>query len=114
MSLQTWADKRFAKGIAKAMKRTYFVCKESMPNASEEEILRKVVSLRPSQKAKKLLEDKDFWNEKENLNLWDVTLAIIIKEYRKGHLEKRLLLIPRDSNYNLMSGLNEVLGDFKK
>ncbi len=107
--IQTWADKKFAKGVAKAMKRTYLMFKEDRSELSEEEILKKVLSMRPTKSAKNLLLDNYFWDDKSNINLWSVTFTLIMHEYRKGYYKNNLLPIPRDSINNLTDSLREII-----
>lgn len=109
MGITSWMEKNFAKGIAKAMKHSYDKCKVNMPEATEKEILQKTLSLRPSREARKIIEDRTFWAEKENINLQSVVLEVINREYRKGHLKNDFLSIPSDTMDNLMDGILEIL-----
>lgn len=113
MGLQSWADKKFAKGIAKAMRSSYFVCRKNMPGTSEKEILKKTVSMRPSKEAKKLLDDNSFWDDEKNINLWTVTWALIGSEYRRGYLKNNFISISQDSMNNLLDAMNKVIGESK-
>lgn len=108
--IQSWADKKFARGIAKAMRRTYLMSKNDMPEVSEEEILKKVLSMRPTKAAKNLLLDNYFWDDKSNINLWSITFTLIMHEYRRGYYKNNLLPIPRDSMNNLTDALREIIG----
>jgi ribosomal protein S6 len=47
MSLFIWGEKRFAKGIAKAMKRSYNMYKVSVSGAKEHELVKMTPSDRP-------------------------------------------------------------------
>ena len=107
--IQSWADKSFARGIAKAMKRTYLMCKDDMSEVSEEECLKKVLSARPTKAAKNLLSNNSFWSDKSNITLWSVTFTLIMHEFRRGYYKNNLLPIPRDSMNDLTYALREVI-----
>lgn len=107
--IQSWADKKFARGIAKAMRRTYLMFKDDVPEVSEEDLLKKTLSMRSTKEAKELLVDNFFWNKKGNINLWAVTLMLTMMEYRRGHLKNNFSDIPRDSMDNLTDALREII-----
>ena len=64
MGLFQWGEKRFARGIAKAMIRSFLLYKTNDPNLNELGLVRQALSDRPGNAAKELLkelDDNEFW-----------------------------------------------------
>ncbi|MFA6405280.1 MAG: hypothetical protein WCW46_00845 [Candidatus Paceibacterota bacterium] len=83
MGLFEWGEKRFARGIAKAMIRSYKLYKKTYPNLSEFELIKNTLSDRPGDPAKKLLndiEDENFYQDIGG-NFFEITYVLIRLEY---------------------------------
>ncbi|HTE48397.1 MAG TPA: hypothetical protein VK675_00630 [Candidatus Paceibacterota bacterium] len=83
MGLFEWGEKRFARGIAKAMIRGYKAYKNYYPNLNDFELLKMTLSNRPGEPAKKLLEDlQDYGFYKEmGGNLLEIIYLLVRLEY---------------------------------
>jgi len=93
MGIFEWGEKRFARGIAKAMIRSYKLLNNEWPSLSEVNLIKLVLSTRPGRPARQLFYDID------NVNFWSnvagETFAGIIyllvcmeyAEYMKGSLD---------------------------
>ena len=83
MGLFEWGEKRFARGIAKAMIRSYKAYKNHYPNLNVYELLKMTLSDRPGEPAKKLLEDLQDHNfyEKIGGNLFEIIYLLVRVEY---------------------------------
>src|SRR3989344_1250215 len=101
MGLFEWGEKRFARGITKAMIRSYNLYKKSYPDLNEFELVKKTLSDRPGEPAKKLLtdiEDKNFF-ESMGGSLTEIIYILIrleYVEYMNGTLENE------DQNTNII------------
>lgn len=93
MGLFKWGEKRFSRGIAKVMIRSYISYKKNNSNLNELGLVRQALSGRPGKPAKKLLtdiEDKDFWENVVGGNLFGVIYLLVrleYVEYMKGALD---------------------------
>jgi hypothetical protein len=93
MGLFEWGEKRFARGIAKAMIRSYLLYKKNNPNLNELGLVRQTLSDRPGKPAKELLseiEDGDFWKNVVGGNFFGVIYLLVrleYVEYMNGTLE---------------------------
>jgi hypothetical protein len=92
MGLFEWGEKRFARGIAKAMIRSYNLHKEFDPNLSELGLVKKTLLDRQGEPAKKLLadlEDENFWKSTVGDLFGAIYLLVRLEyaEYMKGSLE---------------------------
>lgn len=92
MGLFQWGEKRFARGIAKAMIRSYKSFKVACPNLSEVELIKKTLSTRPGLPAETLLKDVDddnFWKNVAGSSFVEV-ISLLVRleyvEYMKGNL----------------------------
>lgn len=83
MGLFQWGEKRFARGIAKAMIRGYKAYKNHYPNLNDFELLKMTLSNRPGEPAKKLLEDLQDFNFYEEMggNLLEIIYLLVRLEY---------------------------------
>jgi hypothetical protein len=84
MGLFEWGEKRFARGIAKAMIRSYKAFKKSEPNLSEIELIKLTLSTRPGEPAKQLFNDMDdpsFWRDVAGGSFAGITNLLIRLEY---------------------------------
>jgi len=84
MGLFEWGEKRFARGIAKAMIRSYKLYKQNDPNLNELGLIRQTLSDRPGEPAKKLLEeieDGDFWKNVVGGTFFGVIYLLVRIEY---------------------------------
>lgn len=94
MGLFEWGEKRFARGIAKAMIRSYKLYKKSEPELNEINLIKKTLSDRPGNPAKKLLTDIDnpgFWENTVGGNFFGVIYLLVRLEYidyMNGTLDK--------------------------
>ena len=113
MGLFQWGEKRFARGIAKAMIRSYKLYKKFDPNLSELELIKNTLSDRPGEPAKNLLteiEDNDFWENVAGSSFLEVVYLLVrleYVEYMNGTLEKE------NEKTNLVFR-NVILEEFKK
>ena len=57
MGIFEWGEKRFARGISKAMIRSYKILKENNPSIDEFDLIKLVLSTRPGKPAEHLLKD---------------------------------------------------------
>ncbi len=92
MGLFEWGEKRFARGIAKAMVRSYELYKVNYPNVSELWLIKHTLSDRPGEPAKTLLadlEDEDFFESigGDFFNIIYVLVRLEYAEYMAGTLE---------------------------
>ena len=84
MGLFEWGEKRFARGIAKAMIRSYKLYKKNDPNLNELGLIRQTLSDRPGEPAKKLLteiEDTNFWKNVAGETFFGVIYLLVRLEY---------------------------------
>ena len=84
MSFFEWSEKRFARGIARAMIRSYRLYKKNDPNLNELGLIRQALSDRPGEPAKKLLadiEDIDFWENVVGGNFFGIIYLLVRLEY---------------------------------
>ena len=83
MSLFEWGEKRFARGIAKAMIRSYKAYKNHYPNLNDFELLKITLSDRPGEPAKKLLGDLQNYSFYEEMggNLLEIIYLLVRLEY---------------------------------
>ena len=84
MGLFEWGEKRFARGIARAMIRSYKLYKENDPNLNELGLIRQTLSDRPGEPAKNLLaeiEDNDFWENVAGGTFFGVIYLLVRLEY---------------------------------
>lgn len=83
MSLFEWGEKRFARGIAKAMIRSYKAYKNHYPNLNDFELIKMTLSDRPGEPAKRLLEDLRDHNfyQKIGGNLVEIIYLLVRLEY---------------------------------
>ncbi len=109
MSLADWGEKRYGKGVAKAMLRSYNIIKNSGEIGSEVTILKKALSKRPSKTAERLLNDSSFWRDEENHNLTAVTIALVTSEYRISRQRNNFIPLSAETIQNLVSGISDVL-----
>ena len=92
MNIFEWGEKRFVRGIVKAMIRSYKLYKKFYPNLSGYELVKKTLSDRPGEPAKKLLtdiENEDFYKSMGG-NLAEIIYILVsleYVEYMKGTLE---------------------------
>ena len=93
MGLFEWGEKRFARGIAKAMIRSYKLYKGADPTLGELELIKQTLSDRPGESAKKLLADigdDDIWKNIGG-SLTEIIYVLVRMEYieyMNGNLEK--------------------------
>ena len=93
MGLFEWGEKRFARGIARAMIRSYILYKENDPNLNELGLIRQTLSDRPGEPAKNLLaeiEDNNFWENIASGTFFGVIYLLVrleYVEYMNGTLE---------------------------
>lgn len=83
MGLFQWGEKRFAKGIAKAMMHSYKMYKSHYPNLSEYELVKMTLSDRPGEPAADLLrgiQDKNTWINLGG-NFLEITYILVRLEY---------------------------------
>jgi len=84
MGLFEWGEKRFTRGIARAMIRSYILYKKNDPNLNEIGLIRQTLSDRPGEPAKKLLtdiEDIDFWKNVAGGTFFGVIYLLVRLEY---------------------------------
>ncbi|MFA5652031.1 MAG: hypothetical protein WC933_01585 [Candidatus Paceibacterota bacterium] len=83
MGLFEWGEKRFARGIAKAMIRSYKAYKNHYPNMNDFELLKMALSDRPGEPAKILLKDLQDINFYEEMggNLLEIIYLLVRLEY---------------------------------
>lgn len=83
MNLFEWGEKRFARGIAKAMIRSYKAYKNHYPNLNDFELIKMTLSDRPGEPAKKMFEDlQDYrFYEKMGGNLLEIIYLLVRLEY---------------------------------
>jgi hypothetical protein len=93
MGLFEWGEKRFARGIARAMIRGYKLFKADQSNLSEWELIKLTLSTRPGKPAQQILKDmndSNFWERVVGKNFVEVIYILIRVEYiesMKGTLE---------------------------
>jgi len=83
MGLFEWGEKRFARGIAKAMIRSYKLYKGANPTLGELELIKRALSDRPGEPAKKLLADigdDNIWKSIGG-NLTEIIYVLVRLEY---------------------------------
>lgn len=83
MALFEWGEKRFTRGIAKAMIRSYKLYKDAYPTLSELELIKRTLSDRPGEPAQKLLADigdDDIWKSIGG-NLTEIIYVLVRLEY---------------------------------
>ena len=79
-----WNEKRFARGITKAMFRSYKSFKYAFPNLDEREIIKKTLSTRPGIPAEELytsMNDNSFWEKTVLKSLTEVIYLLVCMEY---------------------------------
>lgn len=84
MGLFEWGEKRFARGIAKAMIRSYKLYKKNDPNLNELGLIRQTLSDRPGKPAKELLaeiENGNFWKNVVGGTFFGVIYLLVRLEY---------------------------------
>jgi hypothetical protein len=84
MSLFEWGEKRFARGIARAMIRSYKLYKKNDPSLNELGLIRQTLSDRPGEAAKNLLteiEGNDFWENVAGGTFFGVIYLLVRLEY---------------------------------
>ncbi|MCX6754415.1 MAG: hypothetical protein NTU81_01120 [Candidatus Nomurabacteria bacterium] len=92
MGLFQWGEKRFARGIAKAMIRSYKAYKKHYPNLNDFELLKMTLSDRPGKPAQKLfadLQDFNFYKEMGGSLFWIIYLLVRLEyiDYMNGTLD---------------------------
>jgi len=93
MGFFEWGEKKFARGIAKAMLRSYKSFKSAYPNLSEIELIKKTLSTRPGIPAKTLFKDVDddnFWKNVAGgsfVEIINILVRLEYIEYMKGNLD---------------------------
>jgi len=93
MGLFEWGEKRFARGIARAMIRSYTLHKKANLNLSEFELIKKTLTDRPGKPAKKLLidiENESFYKSTGGslVEIIYVLVRIEYVEYMNGTLDE--------------------------
>lgn len=94
MGLFEWGEKRFARGITRAMVHGYKLLKADNPKLNERDLIKLVLSTRPGVPAKELLkemEDPNFWTMIARESLAGVIYILIRVEYLErmhGTLDK--------------------------
>ncbi len=84
MGLFEWGEKRFARGITKAMTNSYLALKANNLNLSERELIKMVLSTRSGIPANELFQslgDDHFWNDVANRDFIEVVYLLIRMEY---------------------------------
>ena len=84
MNLFEWGEKRFARGITKAMIRSYKLYKKNDPSLNELGLVRQTLSDRPGEPAHKLLteiEDDDFWKNVAGGTFFGIIYLLVRLEY---------------------------------
>jgi len=84
MGIFEWGEKRFARGIAKAMIRSYILFKKDDPSLDEVQLTRCALSTRPGVPAKELLHDmgsNDFWITIAGSRFTGVIYLLVRMEY---------------------------------
>jgi hypothetical protein len=99
MGLLEWGGKRFARGIARAMIRSYKAYKEAYPALSEYELVKKTLSARPGKSARTLLSDIENEEAFNKLggDLFNITFVLVLMEHIEdggGNLEDQEELSP--------------------
>jgi len=84
MNLFEWGEKRFARGIARAMIRSYKLIKSNQPTLSERELIKATLSTRAGEPAQELLNDMNdlnFWEGVVGKSFVEVCFLLIRMEY---------------------------------
>lgn len=84
MGFFEWGEKRFARGIAKAMLQSYKAFKSAYPHLSEIELIKKTLSTRPGIPAKTLFKDIDddnFWKNVAVCSFVEIINILVRLEY---------------------------------
>jgi hypothetical protein len=84
MGIFEWGERRFARGIAKAMLRSYMSFKQKGQNINEVDLVKLALSTRSGQPAKQLLEDMDehdFWVNVVGSDFSQVIFLLVRMEY---------------------------------
>ncbi|HEY4504165.1 MAG TPA: hypothetical protein VJI73_00140 [Candidatus Paceibacterota bacterium] len=84
MGIFEWGEKRFARGIAKAMLRSYRLYKKDDSSLNELELAKKTLGDRPGEPAKQLLvelEDDDFWKNIAGSSFTEIIYLLVRMEY---------------------------------
>lgn len=83
MNLFKWGERRFARGIARAMIRSYKLHKAADPTLNEFELVKNTLADRPGEPARNLLGDiKDIRIFMElGGNLFGITYILVLLEY---------------------------------
>ncbi|MFH0791829.1 MAG: hypothetical protein V1905_01285 [bacterium] len=93
MGFFEWGEKRFARGIAKAMLRSYKLFKNAYPDLSENELIKKTLSTRPGIPAKTLFKDMDddnFWKNVAKggfVEIVNILVQLEYIEYMRGNFD---------------------------
>ena len=84
MRLFDWGEKRFARGIAKAMMESYTLFKNENYGLSEVELIKKTLSTRPGLPAGTLftsMDDTDFWENVADQSFTEIIYLLVFMEY---------------------------------
>ncbi len=84
MGLFEWGEKRFARGIARAMISSYKLIKSNQPTLSERELIKATLSTRAGEPAQELLKDMNdlnFWEGVVQKSFMEVVFVLIRMEY---------------------------------
>lgn len=84
MGIFEWGEKRFARGIAKAMIRSYKLLKRDDSSLDEVHLIRRVLSTRPGVPSKELLHhmnDSDFWIKIAGGSFAEIIYLLVRMEY---------------------------------
>jgi len=93
MGLFEWGEKRFARGITKAMIRSYKLHKQYDSSLSDFELIKRTLADRLGEPAKTLLADMDddnFWNNVAGKSFIEIIYLLVrmeYVEYMKGTLD---------------------------
>lgn len=83
MWLTNWIKKRFASGIAQAMKETYLIDMATRPIRSEREVFESVLQSRPGRIAESLA--RYVKREKRGLTFFDLTFLLVTEEWKEAN-----------------------------
>jgi hypothetical protein len=114
MSLFTWGEKRFARGVAKAMLRSYHMIKLDDPNASEHELVIRTLEARSGTPAEQLLNDVRNADTFAALGgtLPSITYVLVRMEYidyMRGTIDEE----NPDTNWIFHEVISDVMGDLQ-
>ncbi len=93
MGLFEWGERRFARGIAQSMIRSYKLLKAGHSDLSERELIKIMLSTRPGSPAQKIFKDIDdtnFWEQVVVESFAEIVYILIrleYIEYMRGSLE---------------------------